>query len=64
MTQNQFEEVNRELDFARYNLHCLIALFGYKKNSIILLNKSRALSAADCIISTMTELKEMLESDN
>lgn len=64
MKQARIEDVNRDLDFAKHNLNTLIALFGYKQNSMIHLNKTRALATADCIISIMTELKNTLENDD
>ena len=64
MKQNRIEEVNRNLDFARHNMNGLIALFGYKSNSMIWENKTRALCMADCIIDIMTELKETIKNDD
>ena len=64
MKQNRIEEVNRNLDFARHNMNGLIALFGYKSNSMIWNNKVRALCMADCIIDMMTELKETIKNDD
>ena len=64
MKQNRIEEVNRNLDFARHNMNGLIALFGYKSNSMIWNNKARALCMADCIIDMMTELKETIKNDD
>lgn len=64
MRQNRIEEVNRDLDFARHNMNGLIALFGYKSNSMIWNNKTRALCMADCIIDIMTELKETIKNDD
>jgi hypothetical protein len=64
MKQQRFEEVNRSLDFARHNLNGLIALFGYKSNSMVWNNKTRALCMADCVIELMTELKETIKNDD
>jgi hypothetical protein len=64
MRQNRIEEVNRDLDFARHNMNGLIALFGYKSNSMIWNNKTRVLCMADCIIDIMTELKETIKNDD
>ena len=64
MRQNRIEEVNRDLDFARHNMNGLIALFGYKSNSMIWNNKTRALCMADCIIDIMTELKGTIKNDD
>lgn len=64
MYQKKFEEVNRSLDFARYNMNSLVALFGYKSNSMVYNNKTRVLSMADCIIDIMTELKETINNDD
>lgn len=64
MKQQRFEEVNRDLDFARHNLNGLIALFGYKSNSMVWNNKIRALCMADCVIDLMTELKETIKNDD
>jgi hypothetical protein len=64
MRQQRFEEVNRDLDFARHNLNGLIALFGYKSNSMVWNNKTRALCMADCVIELMTELKETIKNDD
>lgn len=64
MYQKKFEEVNRSLDFARHNMNGLVALFGYKSNSMLFGNRTRALSMADCIIDIMTELKETINNDD
>lgn len=64
MKQQRFEEVNRNLDFARHNLNGLIALFGYKSNSMIWNNKTRAICMAECIIDLMTEIKETIKNDD
>lgn len=64
MYQKKFEEVNRNLDFAKHNMDGLVALFGYKSNSMIWLNKTRALCMADSIIDIMTELKETIKNDD
>ena len=64
MYQKQIEEVNNNLDFARHNLNGLIALFGYKKNSMIQANKTRAICMADCVIAIMNELKEDINTDD
>jgi hypothetical protein len=64
MRQQRFEEVNRDLDFARHNLNGLIVLFGYKSNSMVWNNKTRALCMADCVIELMTELKETIKNDD
>ena len=64
MKQNRIEEVNRNLNFARHNMNCLITLFEYKNNSMIWNNKVRALCMADCIIDMMTELKEAIKNDD
>ena len=40
MRQDRIEEVNRNLDFAKYNMDGLIALFGYTSNSMIWNNKT------------------------
>ena len=64
MYQKKFEEVNRSLDFARHNMNGLVALFGYKSNSMVYGNKTRALCMADCIIDIMTELKETINNDD
>lgn len=64
MYQKQIEEVNNNLDFARHNLNGLIALFGYKKNSMIHANKTRAICMADCVIDMMNELKEAINNDD
>lgn len=64
MKQQRFEEANRSLDFARHNLNGLIALFGYKSNSMIWNNKTRALCMADCVIELMMELKEIITNDD
>ena len=64
MKQARIEEVNRDLDFAKHNLNGLVALFGYKSNSMIWNNKTRALCMADCIIEIMTELKKTIENDD
>ena len=64
MKQDRIEEVNRNLDFAKHNMNGLIALFGYKSNSMIWFNKTRALCMADCIIDIMTELKETIKNDD
>lgn len=63
MTQKRFEEVNNDLDFARHNLNELIALFGYKSNSMVCNNKTRALCAADCVIDLMRMVKEVIKND-
>ena len=57
MKQKRIAEVNNDLDFARHNMNGLIALFGYKSNSMIWNNKTRALCMADCIIDIMTQCK-------
>lgn len=64
MKQNRIIAVNNDLDFAMHNLNGLIALFGYKSNSMIYNNKTRALCMADCIIDIMTELKETIKNDD
>ena len=64
MYQKKFEEVNRSLDFARHNMNGLVALVGYKSNSMVYGNKTRALCMADCIIDIMTELKETINNDD
>lgn len=64
MKQDRIAEVNNNLDFARHNMNGLIALFGYKSNSMIWDNKTRALCMADCIIDIMTELKETIKNDD
>ena len=64
MKQQRFEEVNRNLDFARHNLNGLIALFGYKSNSMIWNNKTRAICMAECIIDLMTDIKETIKNDD
>jgi len=64
MKAERIEEINRELDFARHNLNCLIALFGYKRNSMVWLNRSRAISCIDCIIDIMNGLKEAILNDD
>ena len=64
MKQNRIFAVNNDLDFAKHNMDGLIALFGYKSNSMIYNNKARALCMADCIIDIMTELKETIKNDD
>ena len=64
MKQDRIAEINNDLDFARHNMNGLIALFGYKSNSMIYNNKTRALCMADCIIDIMTELKETIKNDD
>ena len=64
MKQNVFDDVNRDLDFAKHNLNGLTALFGYKNNSMIWCNKSRAISMADCIIEIMINLKSTIANDD
>lgn len=64
MKQQRFEEANRSLDLARHNLNGLIVLFGYKSNSMIWNNKTRALCMADCVIELMMELKEIITNDD
>ena len=64
MKQKRIAEVNNDLDFARHNMNGLIALFGYKSNSMIWNNKTRALCMADCIIDIMTQLKEAIKNDD
>lgn len=64
MKSDRIEDVNRNLDFAKHNLDGLVALFGYKSNSMIYANKERALCMADCIINIMTVLKDEITNDN
>lgn len=64
MKQDRIAEVNIDLDYAQHNLSTLIALFGYKENSMIFANKNRAISMADCIIDIMTDLKRTLSADD
>lgn len=64
MYQMKFEEVSKHLDFAKHNMNGLVALFGYKSNSMLFANKTRALSMVDCIIDIMTELKEEINDDD
>lgn len=64
MKQDKIEEVNRNLDFVKHNMNGLIALFGYKSNSMIWNNKTRALCMADCIIDIITEIKETIKNDD
>ena len=64
MKLKRIAEVNNDLDFAKHNMNGLIALFGYKSNSMIWNNKTRALCMADCIIDIMTQLKETIKNDD
>ena len=64
MLQKRFEEENRKLEFAKYHFDGLIALFGYKSNSMLWNNKQRALCMADAVIETLTELKETIKNDD
>lgn len=53
-----------ELDFAKHELNSLVALFNYDKaESMIKLNKTRALCIIDCIISVMNATKEYIEEE-
>lgn len=53
-----------ELDFAKHELNSLVALFNYDKaESMIKLNKARALCIIDCIISVMNDTKEYIEKE-
>lgn len=64
MLQKRFEEENRKLEFAKYHFDGLVALLGYKSNSMLWNNKQRALCMADAVIDTLTELKETIKNDN
>lgn len=64
MKLNKITEINKSLDFASYNMNGLIALFGYNDSSMIWYNQERALCMADCVIETMTELKEAIKNDD
>ena len=64
MKQNKIDEINRDLDFAKYNMNGLVALFGYNSRVMIWDNKTRALCMADCVISIMTTLKEAINNDD
>lgn len=64
MLQKRFEEENRKLEFAKYNFDGLVALFGYKSNSMFCANKQMALCMADTVIETLKELKETIINDD
>lgn len=56
------EQSRRELDYARYHLNSLVALFSYDKaDSMIELNKTRALCSIDCIMEILNDTKEYIE---
>lgn len=64
MYQKRFEEENKNLDFAKHNLDGLVKLFGYKSNSMLYGNKTRALCMVDTVIDIMQELKETIKNDD
>ena len=63
MDQKCFEEEIRKLKFAKHDLDGLVALFSYRDNNMLQLNKVRALCMADVVIETRQEFKEIIKND-
>lgn len=52
----------RDLDYAKYQLNTLIALFNYDNaEAMIGLNKTRALCSIDCVLETLEDIKGKIE---
>lgn len=64
MTEHQFKTILNDLAVAQLDLDGLRTLFGYKKDSMVLANKSAAIGMADCIIDIMTDLKKAVQKKN
>ena len=64
MKKEKFSELERDLDFAKYNFDGLIALIGYRSNSMMFNNKNRAIAMADTVISAMNNLKNAVVTDD
>lgn len=64
MKKEKFTELERDLDFAKYNFDGLIALIGYRSNSMMFNNKNRAIAMADTVISAMNNLKNAVVTDD
>lgn len=62
--KEKFSELERDLDFAKYNFDGLIALIGYRSNSMMFNNKNRAIAMADTVISAMNNLKNAVVTDD
>lgn len=64
MKQQKFDEILKTLRFTEHAFNGLICLFSRKDNSLLQLNRDRALNMADTVIEAMQELKEIIRKDN
>lgn len=64
MENLSIKQARMELDFAKHELDSLVALFNYDKaESMIKLNKTRALCIIDCIAAVLNDTKEYIEKE-
>lgn len=58
----KYAQCRRDLDYSRYQLNSLIALFSYNDLGMMKLNKTRALCSLDCIKNMVNEVEEYIDS--
>lgn len=62
MKKEKYNEVLKDLAWAKEQINELTALFNYKNDSMINLNQTRALSAIDCAIESLNNVKRTMIS--
>ena len=63
MRQEKYKEVLKDLAWAKEQINELTALFNYKNDSMINLNQTRALSAIDCAIESLNNVKRTIKKE-
>ena len=56
----KIKEAKRNANWCKYQAEMLEALFGYKDQKMIQLNKSRAIAAIDTSLAALQEIREAL----